>query len=289
VPVKRSIALYLALFAATPLQAAPPPAMAEADRSVAGRTVAVSLYPNITTSVDVGRVMADNGGGSLLGAIIVASMDNKRSILTDHAENEANSLIGPLAAAMKGFDASDLALNATQKALAASNWFRASTVTVVPGPGAATWEALFTANPSDQVGIVTYRYQMSPDFTHLRVIANINVSRQKGRDTIYEQQIVGLVELNHRSYDRQENVARWSSNDGALAKQAIAAAFERMETVIPAVLALTPARFSAATDKNKVGSAFAAGFYGPQLMRDDKGVVIWSKGNGFIAAQPAND
>jgi hypothetical protein len=288
-PVKRSIALLLAIAIAAPLHAGPPSAMAEADRAATGRTVAVSLYPDITTSVDVGRVMADNGGGSILGAIIVASMDDKRKILTAHANDAASATVAPLAAALKGFDASELARDTTQKALAASDWFKASRVAVVPSAGAATWEALFTANPSDQVGIVTYRYQMSPDFTHLRVIANINVARQKGRDSIYAQQIVGLVELKHRSYDRGENVARWSSNDGALAKQAIAAAFARLETVIPAVLDLTPARFNAATDKTKVGSAFAAGFYGPQLMSDEKGVVIWSKGNGFIAAQTAND
>jgi hypothetical protein len=54
-------------------------------------------------------------------------------------------------------------------------------------------------------------------------------------------------------------------------------------------LELSPAKFAAVTNKAKTASAFAAGFYGPQLMQDEKGVVIWSKGNGFIAAQPAAD
>ena len=287
--MKRPIALIFALSTAAALQARPLPAMTDTERrAVAMRPVAVSLNPNIETSVDVGRVVADTGGG-LIGAIIIASMDDKREILTNHAADEANSVIDPLAAVMKGFDASDLARETTRRALAASDGFQTSAVEIIPSAGLPSRDAFFSAMPSDQVGIVTYRYQMSPDFTHLRVIANISVTRRKGLDPIYAQQIVSLVELNHRSYDRRENVARWSSNDGALAKQAIGAAFARLETVIPAVLALTPARFSAVTNRNKVGSAFAAGFYGPQFMRDANGVVIWSKGNGFIAAQAAGD
>ncbi len=200
------------------------------------------------------------GGGGIIGAIIIASMDNKREILTSNASKQAATAIAPLTAAFHGMDYTSLAEETTRKALAASDWFKASAVAVVPGPGAATREALFAAHPSQQVGIVTYSYQMSPDFTQLRVIANINVARLKGLSPIYGQQIVSLVELKLRSYDHAENVERWSRNDGAVAKAAIAAAYSRLETVIPAVLNLTPARFTAVTDKTKVGSAFAAGF-----------------------------
>jgi hypothetical protein len=173
--------------------------------------------------------------------------------------------------------------------LAATDWFKASAVAIIPSPDAPTQEALFAANPSEQVGIISYRYQMSPDFTQLRVIADISVARSKGLSPIYRQQIVSLVELKNRSYDHGQNVSRWSSNDAAVAKQAIAAAFARLEVVIPTVLDLNPARFKAVTDKTKVAPAYAAGFYGPQLLRDEIGVVFWSKGNGFVAAQAAND
>ena len=287
--MKPSILLCLVLAAAGPLQAAPPPAMAEKERrAVTSRPVAISLYQGLEPSVDVGRVVADSGGG-LIGTIIIASMDDKRKILTANATERAKAAIAPLTAALTGTDFSNLAEKTTRTALAASGWFKPSIVAIVPSPGVASKDALFAAHPSGQVGIVTYRYQMSPDFTQLRVIANINLARSPGLSPIYAQQIVSLVELQHRSYDHGENVARWSSNDGAVAKTAIASAFARLEAVMPAVMELNPTNFAAATDKAKVGSAFAAGFYGPQFMRDEKGVVIWSKGNGFIAAQAATD
>jgi len=287
--MKRSISFCLALAIAAPLYAAPPPAMPDKDRSaVSARPVAVSLNQNLEASVDVGRVPADPASG-LIDAIIVASMDNKRKILTANATDRAKSAITPLTAALTGVDLSDLAEQTTRKALAATSWFKPSAVAIVPGPIAKNREALFSANPSAQTGIVSYRYQMSPDFTQLRVIASLNVTKAGAVPPIYAQQVVSLIELRQRSYDHAENVARWSSNDGALAKAALAAAFARLETVLPTVLELSPAKFAAVTNKAKTGSAFAAGFYGPQLMRDEKGVVIWSNGNGFIAAQPAAD
>jgi hypothetical protein len=285
----RSISFCLVLAIAAPLYAAPPPAMPDKDRSaVSARPVAVSLNQNLEASVDVGRVPADPASG-LIDAIIVASMDNKRKILTANATDRAKSAITPLTAALTGVDLSDLAEQTTRKALAATSWFKPSAVAIVPGPIAKNREALFSANPSAQTGIVSYRYQMSPDFTQLRVIASLNVTKAGAVPPIYAQQVVSLIELRQRSYDHAENVARWSSNDGALAKAALAAAFARLETVLPTVLELSPAKFAAVTNKAKTGSAFAAGFYGPQLMQDEKGVVIWSKGNGFIAAQPAAD
>ena len=268
---------------------ATPPVFAAADRKAAtNRPVAVSVpQPRLGTSVEIGRVAVDGYGGGLVGLLVISAMDDKREVMTAHATGDALTIVGPLADALAPIDIADLALQATRKAMARTAGFDASAIALVPALDKPTYAALAAKHHSSQVGTVTYRTQMSPDFTQLQVIADISVTGLAG--PFYAQRIVSLVELRQRSYAHQENVDRWLDNDGRVAKQALAAAFARFEQVIPTVVGLEPAGYSAKTDSHRTAPAFAAGFYGPTLMRDDLGVVIWSKRVGFIAVQPASD
>lgn len=285
----RRLALLLAIAWPTVAQAAPPPVLAPADRkAVTNRPVAVSVpQPRLGTSVDIGRVAVDGNGGGLIGLLVISAMDDKRDVMTAHAIGDALTIVGPLADALRPIDTADLALQATRKAMARTAGFDASAIAIVPGPDAPTAAALAARHHSAQAGLVTYRYQMSPDFTQLQVIAEISVVGFSG--PLYAQRVVSLVELRQRSYAHQENIDRWLRDDARVAKQALAAAFARFEQVIPTVVGLDPAGYSAKTDSRRAAPAFAAGFYGPTLMRDDLGVVIWSKRIGFIAVQPASD
>lgn len=289
--MKQILALCLALTLAAPAHARPPTVMSQADRAAATRRpAAVSVSSQIGTSVDVGRVMSDTAyGGGLIGAVMLSSMDDKRETMTANASAAAQATIAPLLAALKNQDFAGLALETSRNALAGVGGFDASAVALVPGPDVPTTPALIAAHPSGQFGNLSFRLQMSPDFTHLQLIADIAVARSKGMVPIYAQRVVSVVELKKRSYDHTENVAHWSRDDARLARDAIAAAFRRLETIIPVVVNLDPARYAMVTDKSKTGSAFAAGFHGPLLLRDDIGPVIWSKGNGFIAIQTAGD
>lgn len=287
----RTIALALCLAVASAAQAGPPTAMSSADRAAATRRpVAVSVSPQIGISVDVGRVMSDTAyGGGLIGAIMLSSMDDKRETMTANASAAAQATIAPLLAAMKDQDFTGLALQTSRNALARVDGFDPAAISLVPGPDASTTQALVAAFPSGQVGLLSFRTQMSPDFTHLQLVADIAIARTNGMVPVYAQRVVSVVELKQRSYDHKENVARWSHDDARLAREAITAAYHRLEKIIPVVFNLDPARYAVVTSKTKTGSAFAAGFYGPLLLRDDLGPVIWSKGNGFIAFQPAGD
>lgn len=260
--MKQILALCLALTLAAPAHARPPTVMSQADRAAATRRpAAVSVSSQIGTSVDVGRVMSDTAyGGGLIGAIMLSSMDDKRETMTANASAAAQATIAPLLAAMKDQDFTGLALQTSRNALARVDGFDPAAISLVPGPDASTTQALVAAFPSGQVGLLSFRTQMSPDFTHLQLVADIAIARTSGMVPVYAQRVVSVVELKQRSYDHKENVARWSHDDARLAREAITAAYHRLEKIIPVVFNLDPARYAVVTSKTKTGSAFAPVF-----------------------------
>ena len=288
---RRELILLMALACPAISPAAPPQVLSATDRTAAtDRPVAVFVpQPRLGTSIEVGRVAVDGYGGGLIGMIVISAMDDKRQVMAAHASGEADSIVAPLAEALASTDVADMALQATRKAIARTPGFDPSAVSLVPGPDGASDAALAARHRSTQVATATYRIQMSPDFTQLQVIADISVVTAPGLVPLYAQRVVSLVELRQRSYVHQENVDRWMRDDARVAKQALASAFARFEQIVPTVVGLDPASFALKTDSHKTGPSFAAGYYGPTVSRDDKGVVIWSKRIGFIAVQPASD
>ena len=289
--MRHGLGLLLALACPAISTAAPPQVLSATDRTAAtDRPVAVFVpQPRLGTSIEVGRVAVDGYGGGLIGMIVISAMDDKRQVMAAHASGEADSIVAPLAEALASTDVADMALQATRKAIARTPGFDPSAVSLVPGPDGASDAALAARHRSTQVATATYRIQMSPDFTQLQVIADISVVTAPGLVPLYAQRVVSLVELRQRSYVHQENVDRWMRDDARVAKQALASAFARFEQIVPTVVGLDPASFALKTDSHKTGPSFAAGYYGPTVLRDDKGVVIWSKRIGFIAVQPASD
>jgi hypothetical protein len=131
---------------------------------------------------------------------------------------------------------------------------------------------------------VLWRYQMSSDFVSVQVIADVSITRRGAVEPHYAQQVISVVRLNRPSFVEEENVARWAVNDAAPARDALTRAFARVGEVLPHVLALDEAGFTAATDRRRE-SATAAGYHGPVLLRDATGPVFWAKdGDQRLAA-----
>jgi len=152
--------------------------------------------------------------------------------------------------------------------------------------GARTWKrerdrlesGYAAAHPeATEIAVVTWRYQLSPDFTNIRVIADVATRRPQDPSRLYEQQVLSIVKLRRPSFVEEENVAKWAANDGALARKALEMAFARVGEVLPAILALDEQGYDGATDKKKGPAVTAAGFQGPELMRDAKGPVFYSR------------
>jgi hypothetical protein len=260
--VTRILALLLALALPTAAHAADVPnVLADADRIQDSRPVQVIVTPEqIGTTVDVGRVSSSamSEGGGLLGAIIISSMDNKRQVLTRTAQSQAESTIEPLREALRGFDVNTIAQATTKQALAKPAWFQPSFVsagTTVPSGSA-------------QSAMVIYRYETSPDFTQIRVIADIRLNRTASSQAalLYRQTISSIVVLRAPSFEPKENVARWSADNGRLAKAALTSDFARLEQLIPFALELKGTDVKAITAKNRP-KVFGAGYYGPAIER----------------------
>jgi hypothetical protein len=271
--------------------------LAERDRTIAagGRAVRV-IVPQwqITTTIDVGRVAgdADSGGGGLLGAIVLSSLDDKRKVLTRTAYDRAEATIEPLRKALQGFDVDALALATTKAAVAKPAWFRPGSVELSKNKSP---DALPTE--SAQLAEITYRYETSPDFTQIRVIAQIQLERPGAKagapvaDAVYPQQVSSIVLLREPSFEPAENVAKWSDGDGRLARAALSSAFARLDQLIPFALDLSEADMKAFTAKGRE-KAFAAGYYGPLIERnaDRPGeTLLWKDGLVNVQQSAAED
>ncbi|MBJ7500204.1 MAG: hypothetical protein JHC57_10685 [Sphingopyxis sp.] len=287
--------LFLAAaLAPLPASAAPkapdaPVTLAEQYRHVdGGRAVQIGLaQTQIETSIDIGRVAASTGG-DLIGALIVSGMDDKRERLADSATERANAAAAPLRDTLRGFDVDALALSTTQAALAQPDWLQPQAISATRDVSPASRSAFAFAATTPQVAFVTYRYALSPDFTQIRVIAEVLIeakppAKRRAAGPLYRQTLSSIVQLGKRSYDHRENVARWNADDGKLAKAALAAGFAGIERLVPHALALTPADIKAFAAKDRE-KGFGAGFYGPLVARDaddPANLTLWAK-DGLI-------
>lgn len=141
-----------------------------------------------------------------------------------------------------------------------------------------------------QLAIITWRYQVSPDFTNMQVIADVAIRTPGASQRVYEQQFISVVKLRRPTFVEEENVAIWAANDGALAREALTMAFARVGETLPAVLALDKQAYANAIDPKRNPRATGGNFSGPQLLRDDKGPVFFAKDSdqrlaAFVAVQ----
>ena len=270
-----------------------PMALAEHDRVIpGGRAVLVELpQVEIDTEVDIGRVVSDAAqyGGGLLGALILSSSDDKRKRLTGMEAEKAAARVAPLRQAISDFDFDDLAVASTRSALSHLDWFGAQDPKSSKSPSDGDRQAVIAAAGTRQLATITYHYVLSPDFTQIRVVANIMlwqpmVTRAGGaRPPLiarYGQRITAITELRKRSYDQAENIAQWRADNGKLARTSITAALTRLEQLIPFALDLKQTDIDAFGQK-KADKVFAAGFYGPPVKAfpgNAGETLLWSQG-----------
>jgi hypothetical protein len=141
-----------------------------------------------------------------------------------------------------------------------------------------------------ELAIITWRYQVSPDFTNMQVIADVSISSPGVPRPKFQQQFISVVKLRRPTFVEDENVAIWAANNGALAREALEMAFARAGEMLPAVLALDKQGYANAIDPKKNPRATGGNFSGPQLLRDDKGPVFFAKDGdqrlrAFVAVQ----
>lgn len=256
--------------------------------TTANRTVATDYSVNIwmpqtwiESSYDLGRVAASQAGG-LLDALIIGTMDdNRKDILSLNLQEKADRQIQPIRTVLQGYDVDALALATTEKALSIPSWFKNKPIAIAKNnsPGKL----------SNQTAQISYRYEMSPDFSSIRLFADINLSsasaQKKSKSTtatgpIFSHVITSIVQLRKRSFEPSDNVAAWSADQGKLTKEGLTAAFARMEELIPFALKMTGEDLKAYKSKSHE-QGYAAGFNGPLIKKGGRAtddILIWSKG-----------
>jgi hypothetical protein len=162
----------------------------------------------IETSIDLTKLPAAANGGGLLGGLIINSMDDRAKTLT--AALQAKTDVAPLRAALAGFDVDALALATTRAALTPPNWFKPGEAVLRKDGTAQARTAFLRSVASPQVAIVTYGYSLSPDFTQIRMIAEVLlIARGRPGPTelspLYSQRLASIVQLSKQSYERRKN------------------------------------------------------------------------------------
>lgn len=291
------VGLSLAACLATAAHAAPklgdaPMVIADSERTIGGGRGVLLEIPQtqIETSVDIGRVASPPSGG-ILDTIIISSMNNSRKILKTAQQERADGIARPLRDTLQNFDIDALALATTDAALAKVTWFEPQAAILSREASPARRKTFVDSTATAQLAFIAYRYDLSPDFTQIRLVADISLAKRSGTGgkiaatPFYRQRISSIAQLRKRSYEPSENTAMWSADGGKLAKEALTAGFARLGHLIPYALGLNPdevKRFAAKGSEQ----GFAAGLYGPLIERRQETVLIWSDGLVEVQAVP---
>jgi hypothetical protein len=242
--VRRLAVALFCLCLPTLAQAAPHKNVLPAEaRTVPGARAVEVLVPqaelgtNINPSM-IGLVM----GGGLVGVLIDVKVDS------DRAAAAQDSII-PIRVALMDFDADQLAIDATQSAIAGVPWFQAQQPSFGRDTSVLRKSGLLTAATTNQVVFFEYTYDTAPDFSSIRVGVTISIAAKPGadgnsesqlaaRNLVYAQTITGVVKLQNPT-GAQDNAVRWAANDGALARRALTTAFGDVGALIPRAFAFT--------------------------------------------------
>ncbi|MBB4612084.1 hypothetical protein [Novosphingobium taihuense] len=275
------LALQPAFAASSKLTKGPPTLPQQERAAPEGRAVQVVLdTPQIGTQVEIGRVIPDTSAGSKIAA------------LTSMAQREADVAIAPLRSALEGYDGNSKALDAAKAGLMSVSWLNPVPLETATQPGATQPLDFIAIAKTPTVGLVRIGYYLSPDATRIEARADLEIVRKSGKGgaitVLVLQHITSAVLLDKPSFVVRENIARWSAQNGLLARSAIDRSLGQLRDLIPRSFNLDAsqiAAFSTATDM-----AQAAGRFGPVIERGTAGpgsVVIWSK--GLIGVMPASN
>lgn len=262
-----------------------------------GRAVMVEVpQATIATEIDIGRVAPDIISGGGLELLLWDHQDTKPQGLAELEERKAEGLAIPLRKALDGLDLAPLAIATTTKALAQVGWFGAREPRLARVSTEGERAAFAAIAQTGQFALVRYTYSTSPDFTQIRIYAEVTIwqkpnpaakGKASGGILLSRHRVLAITELTKRAFEPADNVKAWSADGGKLARAAIEASFTRLEMLIPRALAITPQEHLALTDKKRA-KVFAAGFYGPRVEGMDQGtsgVTIWS--GALISVMPA--
>ncbi len=282
---KLALALALTVAPVMPAMAASNTVVTDAIRNQQTKPHARVLVAQMEIKSDINpsNIAAATGGG-LLGGLIQAAVDADRT-------KKAEAAIAPIRDQLAGFNADELAVAATRAALTQSNWLQSAELSFSKDSSLTGKTGALDSLGSDAVLFVEYSYDMSPDFSSVRLVAKMQLANKavpKGKKPdarlspkflAFNQNATSIISLANPSKERTENAARWNANGAKLVKDAIAFGFKDFETLLPRGLALTAADVTAMNAKTNPKSV-NAGFGGRVVETAPDRTLLWA--DGFI-------
>lgn len=272
--------------------AAPAVVVEEPARTVAGgRSVQVLVAQSeIKSDINPSNIAVATGGG-LLGGLLAASQNASRT-------KKAEAAIEPIRVALTGFDADALALATTKTAFNEIAWLQPATETAALSKDSSLLgkSAMLDSGTASQIAFIEYSYDVSPDFSSIRVVAKLAFANKQGsavtaakpetrllpKNLAYAQSVTSVVSLATPGADLDANAALWSADQGKAARAALTTAFADVQQLLVRTLALTAADVKAMNAKDKKKGS-AGGFVGRIQETTPSGTLLWS--GGFIHAQ----
>jgi hypothetical protein len=285
------VALLLSVLSTAAFAATPPFTASEEVRNIeGGRTVHVQVaQAELKADINKSNMTQAAGGGALF-ALIDASVESSRA-------EKAEAAIGPLRDALSGFDVDALALATAKNSISETSWLNPATIEFSKDTSIAGRSALLDASPTEQIAFFEYTYDASPDFSSIRVVLTIQFAnrtppaskrkepkpedRLKPKNLAYTQKVTSVVMLPSPAEDDLDaNVARWSADDGALARQALTNAFAQIERLTPRTLELGDDDIKAMNDRKQHKKIVAGGFRGREQEYEPGTLLV--DGSSFV-------
>ena len=249
----------------------------------------------IKSDINPSNIAVATGGG-LLGAIIGAAVDSARA-------KKAEVLITPLRNALTGFDVDALAIDTTKAETAGIAWISANPATFSKDTSKAGQSAYLDTIAENKLALVTYSYDVSPDFSSVRVVEHISIAHKGNassagvaikpvdrlslRNLDYSQSVTSVVTLANATQDKDANAAMWAADGGKRARAALTTAFAEVSRLARKVLELTPETIKAMNGKQNK-RIVAGGFTGREVTDEAPGTtLIWAP--GFVSEQELSD
>lgn len=281
------LCLALAVCTESILLAAPSNIVSEQIRSATPREIQVVIaQAEIKSDINPSNIATYTGGG-LIWAMVDAARNEAKA-------KKAEAAIEPVRLSLADFDVDGLALDTTKLALAGIDWLQGAPISSGKDSSLLGKSALVDKSSSMQVAFIEYSYDLSPDFSSIRVVAKLQFanrtplspkakpeSRVQPKNLAYAQQVTAIVSLRATGKEMADNATTWSADNGKAAKAALKLAFAQIQNLLPRSLALTSVDIKAMSGKDRPRGV-AGGFNGRIQESQPNRTLLWS--GGFIDA-----
>lgn len=281
------MAASLLTCAGSPALAAPKYLMPEASRTIEGGRGAQVLVAQseIKSNINGSYVSVATGGG-LIGALIDAKIEADRA-------KRAEAVIVPVRDGLVGLDVDALALETTKAILAGSPWLGGAEPVFSRDNSLLNRSGMLDSATAKQVVFFDYVYDLSPDFSAIRVMVTIQVAdkalpagkkpqtRLYPRALIYSQTLTAVVSLHNPSKELEANAGVWAANDAVLARQAIALGFKDLVGLSQRAFDLTAIQDKSMVKRDKKIVSYG-GVSGWQQENDADSTLVYSYARGLV-------